>query len=55
MFALSAPCDLLSDLELSFVQEQMRLSGRVASILYRVGQLYRTVMIASLGGDFGPP
>jgi hypothetical protein len=31
------------------------LSGRVASMLYRVGQLYRTVMIAGRGGDFGPP
>jgi hypothetical protein len=31
------------------------LSGRVASMLCRIGQLYRTVMIASLGGDFGLP
>jgi hypothetical protein len=29
-----------------------QVSGRVASMLYRVGQLYTTVMITSLGGDF---
>jgi hypothetical protein len=31
------------------------MSGHVASMLYRIGHLYRTVMIASLGGDFDPP